>query len=313
MRCREFYRSKLCTLDFVTRVIDIIGVPMDLGADRRGVDMGPYAVRYAGLERDLLELGFAVHDEHNIPVPGPEGTDESDRRAKYLPQIEAACQELRKKVAKSVSAGHFPLVLGGDHSIAVGTIAGLLDARQSVSVFWVDAHGDVNTPDTSPSGNVHGMPVAVILGQTDLFAGLDWGSRRVDPRRIVLFGIRNLDPGEKELVRNLGVRVITMSDIDQLGVKAAVQEALDAFQGAGGIHVSVDMDAMDPIEAPGVGTPWPGGLTYREAHLAMELMAASGHVASMEVVEVNPIADHENRTGKFAEELILSALGRTIL
>jgi arginase len=286
---------------------------MDLGADRRGVDMGPFAIRYAGLERDLLDLGLEVTDFHNIAVPGPESSSETDRKAKYLPQIEAACVELRNAVARSAGNGRFPLVLGGDHSIAVGSIAGLLDAWDSVGVLWVDAHGDINTPETSPSGNVHGMPVAVVLGQTELFPRLGWAGRHLDPKRLVLFGIRTLDPGERQLLRKLGVRVFTMSEIDQIGVKAAVQEAINALKGPGGIHLSVDMDAMDPLQAPGVGTPWPGGLTYREAHLAMELLAASGQVASMEVVEVNPIADHENQTGKFAEELILSALGRSIL
>ncbi len=286
---------------------------MDLGADRRGVDMGPYAIRYAGLERDLLELGFEVNDLHNLSVPGPESSDEVYGKAKYLPQIAAACQELRARVADSCRSGHFPLVLGGDHSIAVGTIAGLLDTRDSVGVLWVDAHGDINTPETSPSGNVHGMPVAVILGETQLFQELGWNERRVDRRRLVLFGIRTLDPGERARLRELDIRVFTMSEIDQVGVKAAVEEAIRILGGPGGIHLSVDMDAMDPLQAPGVGTPWPGGLSYREAHLAMELLAASGEVASMEVVEVNPITDHENQTGKFAEELILSALGQSIL
>jgi arginase len=192
-------------------------------------------------------------------------------------------------------------------------VAGLLDAWQAVGVLWVDAHGDINTPESSPSGNVHGMPVAVLLGQARIFAALGWGERSVDPKRLVLFGIRTLDPGERQLLRQLGVRVFTMSEIDQIGVKAAIQEALDILRGPGGVLVSIDMDAMDPLQAPGVGTPWPGGLTYREAHLAMELLAASGEIGSMEVVEVNPITDHENQTGRFAEELILSALGRTIL
>jgi arginase len=230
-----------------------------------------------------------------------------------MPAWSRTCVELQGHVATIAAAGHFPLVLGGDHSIAMGTVAGLLDAWQDISLLWVDAHGDINTPETSPSGNVHGMPLAVILGQTDLFSHVGWTGRRLAPEHVVLFGIRNLDPGEKTLLRRLAVRVFTMSEIDQVGVKAAVEEALAVLQGPGRIHLSVDMDAMDPIEAPGVGTPWPGGLTYREAHLAMELLAESGQVASMEVVEVNPIADHENRTGKFAEELILSALGRRIL
>lgn len=275
--------------------------------------MGPSAIRYAGLERDLLDMGLRVTDFHNIAVPGPEGGDVETRHAKYARQIETACLELRRKVAAIARADHFPLVLGGDHSVAVGTIAGLLDVNEDRAVIWIDAHGDANTPASSPSGNVHGMPVAIILGQTDLFQSLGWGQRRVDPRRLVLFGIRNLDPQERVLLRELGVRVVTMSEIDQVGVKQAVADVLDRLEGSAGLHLSVDMDAMDPLQAPGVGTPWPGGLTYREAHLAMELLAASARVTSMEVVEVNPIADHENQTGRFAEELILSALGRSIL
>ena len=286
---------------------------MDLGADRRGVDMGPYAIRYAGLERDLVAMGFTVHDHHNLPVPGPESTIVSNSRAKYAAQIETACLELEREVAASVNAGHFPLVLGGDHSIAVGTVAGLLGARGDVGVLWVDAHGDINTPDTSPSGNVHGMPVAVLLGQTDLFHALGWQWRHLDPHRLVLFGIRNLDPGEKTLLRRLGVRVFTMSEIDERGVKAAIEEARALLSGPGGIHLSVDMDAMDPIEAPGVGTPWPGGLTYREAHLAMEMVADSGMLGSLEVTETNPILDEHNRTATLAVEIVLSALGKTIL
>jgi arginase len=194
----------------------------------------------------------------------------------------------------------------------MGTVAGLLDAWGDIGVLWVDAHGDINTPTTSPSGNVHGMPVAALLGQAGIGSQLGWDRRHIDPKRVVLFGTRTLDPGERRIIRELGVRMFTMSEIDQMGVTAAVNEAIDILRGTGGIHISFDMDAVDPLEAPGVGTPWPGGLTYREAHLAMELLAATGLVSSMEVVEVNPIHDHENRTGKLAAELILSALGRTI-
>ena len=285
---------------------------MDLGADRRGVDMGPSAIRYAGLERDLLALGLHVTDYHNIVVPGPEGGSVGDPRAKYQAQIERACLELRRRVAEIAGRAAFPLVLGGDHSIAMGTLAGVLDTRGTVGVLWIDAHGDINTPDTTPSGNIHGMPVAAVLGATSVGASLGWGERRIDPRRLVLFGTRTLDPGERRRVRELGIRAFTMSEIDQVGLVAALREALALVRGEGGVHVSLDMDAVDPIEAPGVGTPWPGGLTYREAHLAMELLAASGELTSMEVVEVNPIADHANQTGRLAEELILSALGRTI-
>jgi arginase len=203
-------------------------------------------------------------------------------------------------------------VLGGDHSIAMGTVAGLLDAWGDVGVLWIDAHGDINTPETTPTGNVHGMPVAALLGKAGLGRRLGWGERQISPSRLVLFGTRTLDPGERSTIRELGIRAFTMSEIDQIGIKAAVSAAIELLRGPGGIHVSLDIDAVDPLEAPGVGTPWPGGLTYREAHPAMELLAATGLVSSMEVVEVNPIRDHENRTAKLAAELILSALGHTI-
>lgn len=294
------------------RTIGIVGVPMDLGAGRRGVDMGPSAIRYAGLEHDLVQMGLRVTDHHNIGVPGPENLAVGNPRAKFESPIETACLELRRRVADIARAGHFPLVLGGDHAIAMGTVAGLLDARGDCGVLWIDAHGDSNTPATTPSGNIHGMPLAAILGQADIVPQLGFGQRCVRPERVVLFGTRTLDPGERQLVRELGVRMFTMTEIDQIGVVAAIRETVDILRGLGGIHVSLDMDAIDPLEAPGVGTPWPGGLTYREAHLMMELLAATGQVSSMEVVEVNPIADHENRTGQLAEELILSALGKTI-
>ncbi len=292
--------------------VGIVGVPMDLGAGRRGVDMGPSAIRYAGLEHDLQAMGRRVTDYQNIAVPGPESREEGDPRARFASLIEDACGQLRQRVAVIASAGAFPLVLGGDHSIAIGTVAGLLDAYGDVGVLWVDAHGDINSPATSPSGNVHGMPVATLLGRSGLGARLGWDVRCIKPERVVLFGTRTLDPGERTLIRELGIRMFTMSEIDQRGVTETIGEAIEVLRGEGGVHISFDMDAVDPLEAPGVGTPWPGGLTYREAHLAMELLASSGLVSSMEVAEVNPIHDHENRTGQLAEELILSALGRTI-
>ena len=294
------------------REVGIIGVPMDLGAGRRGVDMGPSAIRYAGLERDLQALGWRVSDSSNLPVPGPEFFDMGNSLAKFEAQIEAACLELEGKVAAMVRADQFPLVLGGDHAIAMGTVAGLLDAKADVGVLWSDAHGDINTPETTPSGNIHGMPVAAMLGRAAIAPRLRFATRHVSPSRVVLFGTRTLDPGERLIIRELGIRMFTMTELDQVGVVTAVREAISLLSGTGGIHISLDMDAVDPLEAPGVGTPWPGGLTYREAHLTMELLAATGQVTSMEVVEVNPIHDHENRTGKLAEELILSALGRTI-
>ncbi|HUZ78626.1 MAG TPA: arginase [Chloroflexota bacterium] len=295
------------------RQIDVLGVPMDLGADRRGVDMGPYAIRYAGLERDLQDMGRKVADQQNLAVMGPEGQVNARHGPKFVPQIEAVCTELRRWMAGSLNAGHLPLVLGGDHSLAIGSLAGLLDERPGAGVVWIDAHGDVNTPKTSPSGNVHGMPLAVALGLTDLFHSLGWGQRAIDPARLVLLGIRNLDSGEKAALRHLNIRVITMAEIDRVGVQKAIEEVLGILEGCEHLHLSIDMDAMDPLEAPGVATPWPGGLTYREAHLAMELLAASQRIGSLEVVEVNPIADRANQTGRFAEGLILSALGMTIL
>jgi arginase len=294
------------------REIGIVGVPMDLGAGRRGVDMGPFAIRYAGLEHDLKAMGLRVTDYQNIAVPGPESAHVGNPRAKFDELIETACVELRARVAQIAGAGHFPLVLGGDHSIAMGSVAGLLDAWGDVGVLWIDAHGDINTPETSPSGNVHGMPVAALLGKAGLGTRLGWDTRHIRPERLVLFGTRTLDPGERRIIQDLGIRMFSMSQIDQIGAAAAVREAIEVLKGPGGIHVSLDMDAVDPLEAPGVGTPWPGGLTFREAHLAMELLADTGQVSSMEVVEVNPIHDHENRTAKLAADLILSALGRTI-
>jgi arginase len=274
--------------------------------------MGPYAIRYGGLEHDLQEMGLRVQDYHNLSVPGPESADPGNPRAKFDDLIQTACEQLRQCVAHIAGEGLFPLVLGGDHSIAMGTVAGLLDAWGGIGVLWVDAHGDINTPETTPSGNVHGMPVATLLGRSGLGDRLGWTTRHIDPARLVLFGTRTLDPGERRIIRELGVRMFTMSEIDQRGVAACVHDAVEVLRGPGGIHISFDIDAVDPLEAPGVGTPWPGGLTYREAHLAMELLADTGQVSSMEVVEVNPIADHENRTGRLAAELILSALGRTI-
>lgn len=296
------------------REIGIVGVPMDLGAGRRGVDMGPSAIRYAGLERDLKSMGLQVTDYHNIAVPGPESARVGNPKARFDELIETACIELREQVARIARGKGFPLVLGGDHSIAMGTVAGLLDAWGDIGVLWIDAHADINTPETSPSGNVHGMPVAALLGlgKAGLGARLGWDQRRIQPQRLVLFGTRTLDPGERVIIQDLGIRMFTMSQIDQMGATAAIRAAIHQLQGPGGIHVSLDMDAVDPLEAPGVGTPWPGGLTFREAHLAMELLAASGQVSSMEVVEVNPIHDHENRTARLAADLILSALGRTI-
>ena len=287
---------------------------MDLGAGRRGVDMGPSAIRYAGLERDLRAMGLEVTDYHNIAVPGPESGDVGDPQARYERLIEQACVLLRECVARLRGGGYFPLVLGGDHSIAMGTVAGLLDARERTSACCGSTRTATSTrPESSPSGNVHGMPVATMLGLGGLGARLGWTERALDPRRVVLFGTRTLDAGERRTIRELRrAHVHDERDRPARAQSRVWTRRSSACAGRGGIHISFDIDAVDPLEAPGVGTPWPGGLTYREAHLAMEVLAATGEVSSMEVVEVNPIADHENRTGKLAAELILSALGRTI-
>ncbi len=286
--------------------VEVIGVPMDLGADRRGVDMGPSAVRYARLRESLEELGIATIVDHgNIPVPVPEShAAQATRNAKYLPIILGVCEELARLVEDVLRRDAFPLVLGGDHSIAIGTLAGAYRARKvQPGLLWIDAHGDINTPMTSPSGNVHGMPVSIALEEHSIVA-----------ERTVLLGLRDVDAGEKERIRALGVRAFTMTDIDKLGMERVMDEAL-AVATAGGapIHVSFDMDGIDPTEAPGVGTPVRGGLTYREAQLAMEMVADAGRLGSLEITEINPVFDQRNRTAELAVELVLSALGKTIL
>jgi arginase len=284
--------------------VDVVGVPMDLGADRRGVDMGPSAIRYARLKESLERLGIAVTDHGNLRVPVPESATVAEQNAKYFPIIKAVCDELADIVQNVVAQGSFPLVLGGDHSIAMGTIAGIARARgKAPGVIWVDAHGDINTPLTSPTGNVHGMPVHFALEQ-----------HAVDPARMVFIGLRDVDDGEKRVIRELGVKAFTMSDVDRLGMSRVVDEALSIVAGGeNSVHVSFDMDGVDPQEAPGVGTPVRGGITYREAHLLMEGVAASGTLGSLEITEINPILDRENQTAILAVELILSALGKTTL
>jgi arginase len=284
--------------------VEVVGVPMDLGADRRGVDMGPSAIRYARLKESLERLGLVVADRGNLSVPVPESASIAAQNAKYFPIIKAVCDELGAIVEEIVRSGAFPLVLGGDHSIAMGTIAGVQRARgRAPGVIWVDAHADINAPNTTPSGNVHGMPV---------YFALEDGT--VDPARMVYIGLREVDEGEKVAIRELGIKAFTMSDIDRLGMSRVIDEALTiAGDGAGSVHLSFDMDGVDPQEAPGVGTPARGGISYREAHLLMEAVAASRALGSLEVTEINPILDRENRTAILAVELILSALGKTTL
>ena len=295
------------------REIAIIGATLDLGQGRRGVDMGPSAIRYAGLDERLSSLGYDVRDHGNVETAVPEATALSDERARFLPEIKTTCERIAAKVVEEVEAGSIPLVLGGDHSVALGTLGGLARVHGPGGVLWIDAHSDINTPETSPSGNVHGMPLAAVLGLADEWFQSDaWPLPAIDARRVALLGVRSLDDGERRLLREAGVRVFTMSEIDRIGVERAVSEALDRISGGGFVHVSLDMDALDPEIAPGVGTPVRGGLTYREAHLALELVAESGLAASFEVVEVNPILDRENTTAVTAVELIASALGKKI-
>jgi arginase len=296
----------------VSRPVAVIGAGLDLGAGRRGVDMGPSAIRYAGLSARLTEIGREVYDSGDIHSPVPEATEAGEGNAHYLRPILAACGLVAGLVADAVGRGRIPVTLGGDHSIAMGTLGGMAGVHGAGGVLWLDAHGDLNRPGTSPSGNVHGMPLAAALGAAGAgFATDAWPQRSVE--RAALVGIRSLDQGERELIGELGVRVFTMSEIDRHGIERVMREALASLQGSAFLHVSVDLDAVDPMFAPGVGTPVRGGLSYREAHLALELVAESELLDSLELVEVNPILDEANETAALAVELAASALGARIL
>ena len=297
-----------------SRKVTIIGAALDLGAGRRGVDMGPSAIRYAGLDGRLGDLGYEYVDLGNVGTAQPEAISVEDERARFLPQIKETSRHIAQVVADAARSGSIPLVLGGDHSVALGSLGGLKDVHGPGGVIWIDAHGDLNSPETSPSGNVHGMVLAAALGLAgERFTGEGWSLPAVAPGRVALVAVRSLDEGERELLKQLDALVFTMSDVDRLGVEHAVQEALAHVAGPGFVHVSLDMDAVDPDVAPGVGTPVRGGLNYREAHLALELIAESGQATSFDVVEVNPILDRENETGKLAVELVASGLGARIL
>lgn len=288
---------------------------MDLGADRRGVDMGPSAIRYAGLSDALNDLDYVSTDVGDLDVVHPElgdpdSIEPSTGRAKYLAEVRGLCTELEGTVADTLTDDTLPLVLGGDHSIAIGSVRG--SARDGdIGVVWFDAHADFNTPATTPSGNVHGMPLAALLGRGE-FSDVDWAAAPIDPENVALVGIRNLDETEREALRESDVSVFTMSDIDERGATAVTEEAMEIAGTADGIHVSLDLDWLDPQEAPGVGTPVRGGVTYREAHAAMEVVADS-NLRSLEIVEVNPILDQHNQTAELAVELAASALGKRIL
>ena len=294
--------------------IDIIGVPIDLGADRRGVDMGPSAIRYANLRQRLEELGHTIEDKGNIEVPIQETCQVTDPNLKYLDCIVPMGRRVAGAVATSVQGNRFPLVLGGDHSLSVGSIRGAAKNRR-LGVIWIDAHADFNTAETTPSGNIHGMPLAALcgLGDPSLVSLWDETPPAVDPKRVAIIGARQLDPGEKDNLRSAGVLVQSMEQIDRIGMQAALEKAIERVSSdSDGIYISFDMDALDPGIAPGVGTPVPGGLTYREAHLVGEVVAETGKLIGMDLVEVNPILDLQNKTALLAVEFIRSALGSRV-
>jgi arginase len=293
--------------------VAIIGAALDLGAGRRGVDMGPSAIRYAGLQNRLVRAGMEVEDRGNVKAPIAETRAFGPERARFLPEILETCRRVGDEVERARTDGLVPLILGGDHSIAIGTLSGLAAAGRG-GVLWLDAHGDLNTPETTPSGNVHGMPLAAALGLCRAkFSGGGLRLPAVDPQRVALVGVRSLDPGEQAVVRELDLAVYTISDLDRRGVEPVIDEALARVTGGSFVHVSVDLDVVDPEVAPGVGDPVRGGLSYREAHLALELVAEAGVLDSLELVEVNPIRDHENTTAALAVGLAASALGVRIL
>jgi arginase len=292
--------------------IRVIGVPMDLGQSRRGVDMGPSALRYAGLSPRLRKLGHTVEDIGNIPVPVRDTLPEVGGMS-FLPAVLKACELIYEQGRKAIAQDCLPLFIGGDHSIAVGTVGGVTHNAPS-GLLWIDAHGDFNTPDSSPSGNIHGMPLAALmgLGNPEL-VNLGRPGAKLKSSDVVLIGARDLDPEERRLLKESRIGVYSMREIDERGIAAVVHEALARLQHLPRLHVSLDMDCLDPMEAPGVGTPVTGGLTYREAHVLMEILADAGSVGSIDVVEINPILDERNRTAEIAAELLASLLGKSIL
>ncbi len=293
-------------------VLRIIGIPMDLGQSRRGVDMGPSALRYAGLSARLRRLGHEVEDTGDVAVPVRDTLPEEGGLA-FLPAVRATCELVYAEGSRAVAEGRIPLFVGGDHSIAIGTVGGVT-ASSGSGLLWIDAHGDFNTPETSPTGNIHGMPLAALLGiGAPELVNLGRAGGKIDPANVVLLGARDLDPAEGKLIRQSGIGVFTMREIDERGIAVVVKEVLDRLGHLARLHVSLDVDVLDPMVAPGVGTPVPGGLTYREAHLLMELLADSRLVGSIDVVEINPILDERNRTAEMAAGLIGSLLGKTIL
>jgi arginase len=299
--------------------VTIGNVHVDLGAGRRGVDMGPSAIHLAGLVPEIRELGHSVVETFEVQVPSPETVDVGDSRARFLPVLVDACARLADRVEDALDRGRFPVILGGDHSVAIGTVSGLARYLRkhghSLGVIWVDAHTDMNTPDTSPSGNIHGMPLAVLLGEGAPELVAIAGDRpALDPQYVAVIGARDIDLRERDVIRRTGVRVYTMSELDDRGTAVCVREAIERVSRAsGGVHLSFDLDGVDPDHAPGVGTPVPGGLDIRESHLVCEKLAQTQRLVGVEVVELNPILDEQNRTGKLAVWLVLSALGKSIL
>jgi arginase len=292
----------------------VIGAALDLGAGRRGVDMGPSAIRYAGLADRLEELGIPCSDWGNVETAVAEAAESGSPQARFLDEIKETCERIARAVARAVGGGRTPIILGGDHSIALVTLGGMAAVHGPGAVLWLDAHGDLNTPETSPSGNIHGMALGAALGRaSEIFASDVWPLPELDPERVVLLGVRSLDDGERAFVKERGIAVCTMSELDRRGIEPVMREALERVEGARFVHLSLDMDVVDPEVAPGVGTPVRGGLSYREAHLAMELVAESGLLASLEIVEVNPILDRGNETAALAVELAASAFGARIL
>jgi arginase len=299
--------------------IHLFGVPMDLGSGRRGVDMGPSAIRIAGISERLRDLDITVVDEGDLDIKNMEELPPGDVRARYLKEITRVSKLVSRRMATVLDHGHFPLILGGDHSIAIGTVSGVSSfcrrGRKKMGVLWIDAHGDINTPETSHTGNIHGMPLAALLGLGPReLASVGGEFRKVSPSNVALVGVRSLDEGERSHIRQTGVHVYTMSDIDRQGISRVVKNALARVtKGTDYVHVSLDLDAVDPTVAPGVGTPVKGGLDYREAHLIMETIADAKVMTSLEIVEVNPILDENNTSAEFAVELVQSAFGKNIL
>lgn len=294
--------------------ISILGVPMDLGQSRRGVDMGPSAIRYAGIVERLQRLGYTVQDLGNIAISEEKNNTSSEQNLNNLHAIVKTNEALASKVDEIVKNNEFPLVFGGDHSISIGTLAGISQNYQNLGVIWYDAHGDLNVPETSPSGNIHGMPLASSMGfGHELLTNIAGFAPKVKPENVVMIGVRDLDQGEKVLIKKLGLKVYSMHEIDRLGMARVIEETIEYLKDKDGVHLSLDLDALDPTECPGVGTPVIGGVTYRESHLAMEMLAESNLITSAEFVEVNPILDEKNKTADVAATLMGSLFGEKIL